>query len=151
MHLTLKFIGESPCPVRDIEDAPIGLLKDHVPFELGVKEVGAFPNWKRPYVLWLGLESSGKLRKLAMDLDISLNQKCGIQRERRDFRAHITVGRVKENVDPLALKVSMERCLEKLIKSEYSTPIRKIHLMNSNLTPDGPIYKVIKEYELAQE
>ena len=153
IHLTLKFIGEPPCPLGDVEEAPVGFLNNYTPFDIGVKGVGAFPNWGRPSVLWLGLESIGKFRKIAVDLDISLNQKCNIQRERRDFKAHITVGRVKEprNIDLLALRASMERCLKKLVESEYSIPVRKFYLMNSNLTPDGPVYKVIRGYELAPE
>ncbi|MFO8051772.1 MAG: RNA 2',3'-cyclic phosphodiesterase [Thermoplasmatota archaeon] len=149
-HLTLKFIGVPPCSVDEVKKAPEGFLNNYSPFEIDIKNVGAFPNWRRPSVLWLGLESIGKLRKMAVDLDISLNQKCNIHRERRDFRAHITVARIKSprSIDLISARASMERCLGKLIEDEYTIPVKGFDLIDSELTPDGPVYNVVKEYAL---
>ena len=73
-HLTLKFLGdveqsEIPKIRAAMERATAGIA----PFEIAVEGAGAFPNLKRPRVLWLGLvEPTGSAVKLAARIDEEL-------------------------------------------------------------------------------
>lgn len=153
LHLTLKFIGDPICPIRDIIEAPRSILKNSEIFHLDIRTSGAFPNWKRPSVLWLGSKEPGKARKLATDLDTALNKVCSIPRERREFKPHLTMARIREpmKVDIPSLRGQMEGCLEGLMEEGYRIVFDRFFLINSTLTPEGPEYEVLEEYSLGPQ
>lgn len=149
-HITVKFIGEPACKIEEIEDACVSTSADHSPFELKIGACGAFPNWHRPKVLWIGLEGGGRLKELASDLDTRLHAQCRTGREKRDFSAHITAARVKDsrNMDLVRTKRLMETCVDLLEGEGYSIPVERFHLVNSTLTPRGPVYERIGSFEM---
>jgi 2'-5' RNA ligase len=139
MHLTLNFLGDTPLDrlpaVRQAMDAA-GRSK---PFALQLDGVGCFPNRSRPRVVWVGLAAAGggasaPLLALKMALDETLAP-LGWPPEARPFTAHLTLGRVKDErgargVDWTADVPGLE------------IPVTAIHLIESQLRPDGPIYTV---------
>ncbi|MGY8824638.1 MAG: RNA 2',3'-cyclic phosphodiesterase [Candidatus Latescibacterota bacterium] len=57
MHITLRFLGDSEASaLAAYENALAALGRRSVPFELRLTELGAFPNARKPRVLWLGLD-----------------------------------------------------------------------------------------------
>jgi len=54
--------------------------------------LGAFPSWRRPRVVWVGLSGDG-LVELAASVDTALTP-LGFEPERRAFTPHLTLGRV---------------------------------------------------------
>jgi 2'-5' RNA ligase len=95
LHLTLKFLGEG-------DDARMALLAEaldrvavqHRPFEMTVAGAGAFPNLRRPRVVWMGVERESRLEFLHHDVEIAA-EKVGYDLEGRPFRPHITLARVR--------------------------------------------------------
>ena len=145
IHLTLKFLGDTdPDRIPDISEALQRIAAKHAPFELPVGGLGMFPNTRRPSVLWVGVnDEDHRLRHLAADVDKAM-AKLGWQREKRPFSGHLTLARVKKqagNRDRRALGEAVTAL------SGYDKlgvlPVQRIHLMRSQLRPDGAIYTAI--------
>jgi 2'-5' RNA ligase len=145
IHLTLKFLGDTdPARVPDIVESLNRVAARHAPFELAVGGLGMFPNARRPSVLWVGVnDADHRLRHLAADVDKAM-AKLGWQREKRPFSGHLTLARVKKqagNRDRRALGEAVTAL------SGYDKlgvlPVQRIHLMRSQLRPDGAIYTAI--------
>ncbi|MFH1823644.1 MAG: RNA 2',3'-cyclic phosphodiesterase [Candidatus Firestonebacteria bacterium] len=86
IHLTLKFLGEvKEEKLTDILDYIEEVVKNNPPFIFEIRGVGAFPNVKRPRVVWIGI-SNGKedIINIGKSLDEKLH-KIGFKNESREF------------------------------------------------------------------
>ncbi len=155
MHLTLKFLGEvleEQAP--DIENALKEACAGIAGLELEIKGCGSFPGAKKPQVVWLGMEGQmDQLRGLAGAIEASM-ELLGFPPERRSFKAHLTLGRVrrgpKRGGKPGGSVVPLVRAIA--AQKEYQGPVfraDKVVLMKSTLTLAGPIYEPLAEFMLA--
>src|SRR3972149_9024661 len=96
IHITLKFLGDIEEGYIDKVAAVIEeISKGQAPFEISIKGSGAFPNLKNPRVVWIGVEDEvNVLSKLQQGLDDRIKG-LGFEPEDREFRPHLTLGRVK--------------------------------------------------------
>ena len=129
-HLTLKFLGEI---AEDRVEALVGRasakLAGLAPVELALGGFGAFPSAREARVLWLGLaRGGGALAKLARSLD-SAARVVGVERERRPFSAHLTLGRLREPA-----RVEIERLPA---PESVAWTATEVVLYESRLAPDG--------------
>ena len=129
-HLTLKFLGEIP---EDRVDALVGRasakLAALAPVELALGGFGAFPSAREARVLWLGVQrGAGALARLARQLD-SASRVAGVERERRPFAAHLTLGRLREPA-----RVEIERLPA---PESVAWTATEVVLYESRLAPDG--------------
>src|ERR1041385_3413352 len=71
LHITLKFLGEIPAGEIDaLAGAVEKAAKPFPPFPLVYRETGAFPDRRRPRVVWAGCENpDGTLARLRGALD----------------------------------------------------------------------------------
>jgi 2'-5' RNA ligase len=136
MHLTLRFLGDTPADRLPALSAVLdGLAAGHAPFALRLTEVGCFPNLRRPRVVWVGLGGEeAKLAALVHGLEAALRP-LGRPPEDKPFRAHLTLGRVKD--ERAAQGVDWSAAVPAL-----SVPVAAVHLIESRLRPDGPQYFV---------
>lgn len=145
-HLTLKFLGE--VPVERLEGVFQGLERAcrGVPaFDLGLEGLGAFPNLRRPRVVWVGLgRGREEVAGLAGSVENQLTE-AGFAGEKRSFKPHATVGRVKEH-SPLAGRLGERIAAECLAVEGFR--IHSVEVMKSQLTRQGPIYTVQKTVPL---
>ncbi len=134
MHLTLRFLdetGEDKAPA-------IGSVLDqvaarHRAFALQLDKLGCFPNSNRPRVIWISLfGADDELQAIKSEIDVML-EPLGWQPEDRPFRAHLTLGRVKDEHKQIRLPWG-ERV------NSLPVPVSAINLMQSRLLPDGPVY-----------
>lgn len=93
-HLTLKFLGNVD---ESRVDSIAAVLSDvavrHRGFDAAFDEIGAFPNLRRPRVLWVGLgRGNEELARIASDLDEGF-VRLGFEAEGRPFRGHLTLAR----------------------------------------------------------
>jgi len=147
VHLTLRFLGEideERCEkVKAALDQIAGEFK---PFELNLKDIGAFPKIEFPRVIWVGLDKGAKeSAEIAKRIDAELS-KIGFQEETRPFAAHLTIGRVRSSKNKEALKEKITDYRLPVTKSEI---ISSMILFRSTLTPKGPIYTKLHEAKLA--
>jgi 2'-5' RNA ligase len=138
IHLTLKFFGAiSESDVANISLVVENTTSNIAPFTLGIKRVGAFPDVKRPRVLWLGMDGDvDTLIRLQKEVDAEL-QKYGFEKEDRTFRPHLTLARIK---DPRGL-IGLAKIMEKRENYEAgSFSAAGLNLFKSDLTPKGAVY-----------
>lgn len=96
LHLTLKFLGDADdFRVAALVDAADRVAARHRPFDMELAGVGAFPNFRRPRVVWMGVESEPRLELLHHDVEIAAAE-VGYDVEGRPFRPHVTLARMRE-------------------------------------------------------
>jgi 2'-5' RNA ligase len=143
-HLTLKFLGGvEPARLDAVGAALAEVGRAHVPFELEVRDLGAFPSRSRPRVVWAGVADGATMAAtLAADVDDAL-ARLGFERESRAFSAHVTLGRVRvPRADP--------RLAEALRGGTYGRQgVDHLSLVRSDLSPRGSRYTELAALPLA--
>ena len=136
MHLTLRFLGDTPTErLPALADALDTLAAGHTPFTLHLSDVGCFPNARRPRVVWVGLGGEeAKLLALVAALEAALRP-LGWPPEDKPFRAHLTLGRVKDERAAQGMDWSAD-------VPALTVPVVTMHLIESQLRPDGSVYTV---------
>jgi 2'-5' RNA ligase len=146
IHLTLKFLGyieEDTLPdLNKIVNNAVSSLES---FNISLGNIGAFPSLKRPRVVYVCVDEKGNnLIKLYEILNKGFGE-LGIKEESRKYVGHITLGRIRsqKNISKLTsvLKSGTE-CFFGLEKVNFLT------LMQSELTPKGPIYTKLNNFLL---
>jgi 2'-5' RNA ligase len=134
IHLTLRFLGDTPEDKLPFVSAALDTIAvRYTPVSLHLDQVGCFPNRKRPRVIWVGLAGDLQfLNALQTEVEKAV-QSLGWPAEGRPFRAHLTIGRVKDSSQ--AARLLWNQSLEK-----KEVPVSAVHLIESRLTPTGPIY-----------
>jgi len=146
VHITLRFLGEiSEEKSREVCDSLRDGLENESEFTLKIAGLGAFPNARRPNVVWLGIESAdGRLGRLKKAVDKAILP-CGFEPETRAYTPHLTVGRTKSRKGAELLT----RLLEDESGFELgSMEAAEVHLVKSTLTPSGPIYDTMERFVL---
>ena len=146
IHLTLKFLGEiTPVQVEDVCKGVEKAVTAIPPFSLKSGSKGAFPSPKRPRVFWLGLAETGEPHLFDMQKNIEEEMAlCGFPKERRPFKPHLTVGRVKDSREIETISnIFMEYQFPEI---EFSAD--EVLVMKSELTPQGARYSVQKSFPL---
>jgi 2'-5' RNA ligase len=141
LHFTLKFLGEVSNGASTALQKTVGVaVQVRKRFTIILRGMGAFPNFRRPRVVWIGVKDDRSLTTLAR----SVEEACvslGFQPEVRPFGAHLTVGRVKRELNVLALQ-----CLERAgfgMHNEYVLDVQSVDLMQSELRVGGPSYTML--------
>ena len=141
LHVTLKFLGErAESLVPDLRVAMEAVAANHLSLELETMGYGTFPNFRRPRVVWVGMTGETELRALANDLDRAFVP-LGIAAESREFRAHLTLGRVKGELS--APEIAALSAAARQAVPARGVPVRTIDLMRSELGPGGSRYSVL--------
>lgn len=142
VHLTLKFIGEVKEELLSQIIDELEFVKNNSSFNCKISKFGFFFRESEAKILWCNLETDNSIISLVEELNSRL-QKFDIENEKRKFKGHLTLLRIKNKVS------------EKFIESfkEYTfNPIKfnanEIALIQSVLKPTGSEYKVLKIYEL---
>jgi 2'-5' RNA ligase len=144
LHLTLKFLGDTPANrVDEIAAALQEIAATSTPFAADIAGSGTFPNDQSPRVLWVGIDDeSGTLPKLAKAIDERMHR-FGFAKEKRDFTPHLTIGRVK---DPRILEIV--RALKEKPFAIVPAQFNEIIFMQSELNPAGSIYTPLRKLKL---
>lgn len=145
-HFTLKFLGETPPDrVRSACEAATVASRAMAPFELRVGGVGAFPNDRRPTVLWVGVTAGmGPMTDLALALDTALHME-GFRREKVALKAHLTLARVKSYAGEAAAAQYLRHAE---VGDLGGVTVDRFLLMESTLRAGGAEYQVVDEFPL---
>ena len=149
LHLTLKFFGEQPPEVADrLSSGMADVAARHKQVPITIGGVGAFPNLRRPRVVWMGVEQSPRLELLHHDVEVAC-EAAGFEIDARPFRPHLTLARSKgrSTVDELrALSRAAKRA-----KTEVESLVQSIDLMASELSSNGSTYRVVSASPLRSD
>lgn len=145
LHLTLKFLGDTEEGlVPEIVAAMREATAEVRPFEIRIRGTGAFPSLGRMNVIWVGVEGAEPLARIAEALEGSL-EALGFPRERRAWKAHATLARVKGHRDLDRVR----RVLEAHRDDAFGTTVADaVHLKKSVLRPEGAEYTVVESLRL---
>ncbi len=139
LHFTYKFLGDTEEEkIPEIKEALKDELK-HFDRNLSFSGLSAFPNLNNPRVLYVPVFSEANiLNKIAGQIESKL-EKIGIPREKRKFRSHLTLQRVKEvNSHDFAEKIRLYKDKQFGFMDGFD-----VKLVASELTNKGPIYSII--------
>lgn len=148
IHLTLKFLGEAAETrlgeiMETLEPAGRGVA----PFRLEACGAVPFPDRGAPRLIWVEVRGDvDSLRRLAAAVDAATGR-IGFPTERREFRAHLTLGRVR-GPGRGGWRAMMERVSERL-----SGPfeVRDYVLFQSRLGPGGSAYVPLRRFRLGRD
>jgi 2'-5' RNA ligase len=149
IHLTLKFLGNVALDsIPQIVEAMTRTAQPASPFSLQVGGAGAFPNWQRPQVIWVGIQGeTGRLAALHKELEAALSP-LGFQPESRAFSPHLTLGRLRDRVSSEDRRGFGQWAQSVKLEVSPSFEVDAIRLIKSQLTPNGPIYTEIDSAKL---
>lgn len=140
LHITLQFLGDvEEERVGEVKNALTAAVKDVNSFSLSVDRLGCFKRDEIPSLIYYtGTRGVGPLKRLAHQLRDKLAP-LGFK-DRKQFKYHITVGRLKYNrghyrVPHLSAKIEFK--------------VDRVNLYSSTLTPKGPIYQIISQEKLS--
>ena len=138
IHLTLKFLGESPQESLLRLTRALEPLRDRAAsFEATVANLGVFPSPRRARILWAGIgEGSERLVTLAETVETLLDPE-GFARERKPFVPHLTLGRARrpKPFDPSGTTLP-----------DLSFTVGSVDLVHSEHTREGVAYSTVEKY-----
>jgi RNA 2',3'-cyclic 3'-phosphodiesterase len=142
LHLTLLFLGEvEQLDVVQICREVKARSRKHGQFTLEVAGLGAFPNSRRPKILWAGLaDGVDELRRLHADLEEGLLELGCYRREDREYSPHLTLGRLSHEERTEEWGSVLARHAD---WQGGSSPVDEVLVMSSEMRRDGPEYAVM--------
>jgi RNA 2',3'-cyclic 3'-phosphodiesterase len=146
LHVTLCFLGNRPvAQVPSIADAVASCTAP-----VGELSLGA-PLWlppRRPRTLAVEIhdDADGGLGALHARLAGGLATACGFHEERRRFRPHVTVARMRDDPRHVGRETDGERALPATPALSFSADA--LVLYRSWLSPQGASYEALASHEL---
>jgi RNA 2',3'-cyclic 3'-phosphodiesterase len=145
IHLTLVFLGNT-------DEKKITILKSMLSntcsgfgeFDFNLTGTGVFKNIRDPRVLWVGIRSMERLIQLNKIISEGLKLN-GLETEERQFKPHLTLGRVKSVRNIENLKSVLEKYSDQQLQVIH---VNEVVLFESILMQTGPIYKPLGKYHL---
>jgi 2'-5' RNA ligase len=166
LHLTLKFLGDVPIERIPALSNAIEQAVQHIPpFDLIVKDCGAFPPHGRPKVLWIGVEAgsadilsasssagpapsqspSPNPQHPLASLHAAIEDRCaaaGFERDARAFHPHLTIARLRDSKGSRALAQRHQE----LGFDSLSVKVKDVCVMRSVLSSQGSQHTVISRH-----
>jgi len=142
LHLTIKFLGET-----DRKDDIINIINDkiknnkikRIKLPLRIVKITGFPSINNARVIVCVFEENENLIGNFFEVDRSL-EVLGFKRETRDFKSHITIGRIKS-------KNNYKRIMNEFDIDGIEVRLTGLKLFRSILKPEGAEYSVIYDFE----
>lgn len=147
LHITLAFIGHIKKPQIDkIKESVQKTLSAHHPFLVNFYQIDYGPKKKGiPRLIWAEGKKTKEMQSLKKDLDTALKKSIGFKPEKRPFRPHITLARIRKwewkRIEPedrpsIPVPVSL------------NCKVDSVEVMESKLKRGGPEYKVLESVSL---
>lgn len=150
LHFTLFFIGwAEEGSVQVVTEAVERGIADITPFSVRLGELGAFPDFAQPRVVWLGVKGDEPtLVRLRKRISAEL-VKVGFKDDKRVWTAHLTIGRVLRSANYRERK-ELGRQLRKLQRKEFQevSNVSKVIVYQSTLSAAGSSYTKLSEASL---
>lgn len=146
LHVTLRFIGDTPPEAIDVLAAGIGCVEASG-FSLSMSGFGVFPRRGAPRVLWAGLTPAEPLRDLAAAVDGAMAATGKVAPADKPFSPHLTLARL-DRPQPGAVQAWIDA------RGDFSTApwtVEHFTLYSSRLLPSGAVHTAVARQALAKE
>jgi 2'-5' RNA ligase len=140
LHLTLAFLGDvAEAAMPGLIGAVSEAARAPLPFSLEVRGLGAFPNARRPRVIWAGL--AGEWLPRLFELQATVAAACAGVGHRPDerFHPHVTLGRFRPGRVPDVTRLVADH-------AEWTggvIEVAEVRVYASELGPSGASYRVL--------
>ncbi len=132
VHLTLHFFGATRTDALEtIRASMLSVKLREKAFPVEVQGLGAFPDRRRPRIVWLGLTPEEPLRRLQQACAGELAGR-GFPAGARTFAPHLTIGRFRDRAPDLG-----SLCAARAGQAIGRLPVDRLVLFESRLLPDG--------------
>jgi 2'-5' RNA ligase len=141
LHLTIRFVGDTDEVTQDRLLGALDQSERGGAFDVVLGELGAFPRPAKASVLWVGLVAG--VNEL-IGLNAVVEEACqdaGLEPDDRPFRPHLTVSRIRPEVD-----------VRPLLLSYRPEPVKwratELVLYRSHLGRGGAVYERVEKFAL---
>ena len=143
LHLTLRFLGDVPVGViGELTSALERACKSVPPLRLMAGQLGCFPDFRKPRIIWIGIDGDLKHLNELHDRLVSETDSLITHTEDRPFHPHLTIGRVKSSHARV-----MRQCGETVqamnIAQIGEWTARQVDLFKSDLSSSGPTHTLL--------
>jgi 2'-5' RNA ligase len=140
MHITLAFLGPIPDErLADVTAAAQAAASSVTAFDIEIDHAGRFPPTGKPRVTWLGI-GAGAPAVLALGERVRVElARRQIPFDRKPLRAHVTFGRVREDVELVDAR-SIAAAVEAMRIPHLRCRADAAVVFESVLSPRGPRY-----------
>ena len=144
LHVTFKFLVDvNERILEDIYASVEGVAGTRARFTISFEDVEMIPNPERPRLIWYDMkDETDAAAKLFHDVDLALYD-LGFSKEKRPLALHTTIGRVK-----FVRNIEWDKISSKLMPIQDVVQCNELTLFKSQLTPSGPIYSILKTFNL---
>jgi 2'-5' RNA ligase len=140
-HVTLRFLGPTPEDRVPALAAAVRLETAGIePFTLALGAVGAFPDERRPRVVFVTVEPVEPVAALAAAVERGVVA-AGFPPEVRSFHGHLTLGRVREHRRRVRLPANA-------CPAPARFPVDAVVLLRSELSSEGSTYTPLERIAL---
>lgn len=140
LHLTLKFIGNiAASHIEFLKQMLTQTAESHPNFDVQIGGVGSFPSSKRPRVIWVGVHAPAEFASLQKNIETGVTR-LGYEKEERPFSPHLTLCRVRPNIDATGIQKIRTELDHFQLGSIGSARIEAVHLYKSDLHSGGSVY-----------
>ncbi|MBN1135516.1 MAG: RNA 2',3'-cyclic phosphodiesterase [Anaerolineae bacterium] len=155
IHLTLKFLGDTPLDKVEQVKAALARAAGQIPaFAITVGGVGCFPDARRPRVVWVGVqEPSGSLARLWQAVESHIAP-LGFPTEKRPFSPHLTVGRVQRyasGAEARDVGQAVTALAAEITGAQDEMAVSAVAYIKSDLRPTGAIYTTLTQARLQEQ
>jgi 2'-5' RNA ligase len=145
-HLTFAFLGDQPDSLlpelsKRVEASLAGVPR----FEGHLRGSGFFPNARHARVAWVGAAPEEKFTAVANGVRSGVKA-AGVTLEGGDFRAHLTLFRIRDQWPPACIEIFNGALRD--FKSDPFT-VDSVTLFSSELNPKGAIHTPVRTFGLA--
>jgi 2'-5' RNA ligase len=142
MHLTLRFIGQTPEERVDAVRRSLRDVRRHA-FCLTVAGLGLFQR-RDDGILWAGVQEESALPELKRLVDDALRSGAGLDLKNETFSPHLTLSRLKKAPSRElkdAVKAKVAECFGEM-------PVTSFTLFRSLLRPTGAVHEAVETYPM---
>jgi RNA 2',3'-cyclic 3'-phosphodiesterase len=147
-HITIAFLGDTEeDKVKAVGQMLSTVCTGSGDFEIIIRGAGVFKNLKDPRIVWASIEPSAELIRLFESVKLGLKD-TGITIEERNFRPHLTLGRIKSINNNTAFASLIDRYQTTIL---HRQKVSEIILFESVLLNSGPVYKPLEKFALTDK
>jgi len=145
LHLTLQFLGDTPDNLVTEIAGFLAQVSGKYPKTTGrIRGINYFTHRGYPKVIYSEIKGVPLLAEIANIIHSDMHS-LGFTPDHKEFKSHLTFGRIKVLNDLNNFRRIISEFTE---KPDQSFEMSEIILYQSTLTPKGPVYTAIEKFNL---
>lgn len=138
LHVTLQFLGDvADDLIASVCDRAAAAAAEVEPFDFEVRGVICIPPAGQLRMVWASIhDTTGRMAALHDAAERELSS-LGFEPEKRRFRPHLTLARIKHIRDPRGFRQAVEPYRDAAFGAQKA---EELVVYSSQLKPEGPVY-----------